>query len=75
MRVRMSASSMTYTRRALLARQLHHIDAAHIQVVVLHLGGQGKHRAQLHGGAVVRLFAQVGCGKRHAIPFVRLGFA
>ena len=42
-------------------------------MVVLHLGGQGKHRAQLHGGAVVRLFAQVGCGKRHAIPFVRPG--
>lgn len=49
-------------RRALFARQLHHVDAADEQVVVAHFGCAGQHGAQVHGRAVVGLFVQVGCG-------------
>ena len=46
-------------RRALLARELHHVDATDEQVLVAHFGREGQHRAQLHGGAVVGLLARV----------------
>ena len=46
-------------RGALLASQLHHVDAADEQVVVAHLGGLGQHGAQLHGGAHIGLLRQV----------------
>ena len=56
--------------RALLARQLHHVDAAYVQVVVAHFGGTRQHRAQLHGGTVVGLLAQIGCGQSHRSAYL-----
>ena len=44
---------------ALLASQLHHVDAADEQVVVAHLGGLGQYSTQLHGGAHIGLLRQV----------------
>ena len=56
-------------RGTLLARELHHVDAADEQVVITNLGRAGKNLAQIHGGEVVGLLADIGCWERHSCPF------
>ena len=56
-------------RGAFLARELHHVDAADEQVIIANLGRAGKNLAQIHGGEVVGLLADIGCWERHSCPF------
>ena len=56
-------------RRALLARELDHVDAADEQVRPTHFRRERQHGSELGGRTAVGALGEVRCWKGHAVPF------